>query len=70
MSKKEEEIIDSNDINNELNYDFGWLAIISLIFAFAWKPEEKLEREDLLEKVNKSDLSNLEKRKIMEILLG
>lgn len=55
----------------EKNHDNNWFTIILLILMFGcFEPEQELNRQTLVDEINKSDLSNSEKKRIIEILLG
>lgn len=57
-------ILEENDNN-------GWFLVILMILIFeGFKPDQKLNRQTLVDEINKSDLSNSEKKKIIEILLN
>lgn len=59
------------DLILKQNDNNGWFLVIFLILTLqGFKPEERLNRQTLVDQINKSDLSNSEKKRIIEILLG
>lgn len=75
MKEKEEELqpkeLQPEEIQ-EKDSNYLWLLIVMFIlFAVPiGKSKENNDRESLVNKINESDLSNSEKKRIIEILLG